>query len=539
MRSWRAGLFLVVACLVRPSGALDFDDVKEVLHLPASSSSFVAAPCPPQVLQQYPSGWPEKLDVGIYWLGPDMTEEKAISGKSSRFYDPSAPTLIYMHGWTGAGDGSTVHCERPVTLTSCSQPPCAANQGLLKEPLGLPWLKAGWNVGIFRWDQLADEPCERDAEEKVWLDRNGDGLLWRSFPRNGSANYPVGRLVDSPSVTDMCVESVKEAMPGYAGPSVRFVGRAIGAQLALRCAAQLHEDEDPTAPQRVALLEPTFPVPEKLKLMEVLSSRSECKEARGNPSVQNFAIESSANYVSGLWKTKKVVTEVYWASSPAARGSFLDPLSGLGRQEALLVNFNPGWCGGFSNVGCVAAASPMLYFLGILAPPPILVPMSGNASSAGSASRQPPTGPPGSRCAVPSPTCSDAQLRALVEQQLQSGAPRRWDQVQGQATLTTSDDTFAFNGVYGAATPDATIEALVARDIVLQKRLEKFGWYIGVRDIDIYLGLLALFALAVLGGVLFAIFKHRRLHSIKDGSDSEEFTGEDYSDAETAGFMNS
>ncbi len=33
------------------------------------------------------------------------------------------------------------------------------------------WLDGGWNVGIFYWNQLADEEMPQDTESKIWTSK--------------------------------------------------------------------------------------------------------------------------------------------------------------------------------------------------------------------------------------------------------------------------------------------------------------------------------------------------------------------------------
>jgi len=45
---------------------------------------------------------------------------------------------------------------------------------------------------------------------------------------------------DARSVADLCVSAVEEAMEGFEGPELRFVGHSLGTQLATHCVGLLH-----------------------------------------------------------------------------------------------------------------------------------------------------------------------------------------------------------------------------------------------------------------------------------------------------------
>lgn len=50
-----------------------------------------------QTLERYNGR--DNLDFGFYFYSDGKDAEKFIPGKSNRFFDPSKPTVIYIHGW--------------------------------------------------------------------------------------------------------------------------------------------------------------------------------------------------------------------------------------------------------------------------------------------------------------------------------------------------------------------------------------------------------------------------------------------------------
>jgi len=103
----------------------------------------------------------EYLDYGLYWHGYNNAMQKFVSGQSNPYYNPAKPTVIYIHGW---------------------QKDHAANgydkAGLLFSHDGVnvytqnSWLDQGWNVGIYHWEQFADENDVQWAEAKIWHQRS-------------------------------------------------------------------------------------------------------------------------------------------------------------------------------------------------------------------------------------------------------------------------------------------------------------------------------------------------------------------------------
>ncbi|CAE7751863.1 TTL1 [Symbiodinium sp. CCMP2456] len=416
--------------------------------------------CTPENLGRF-NGFPQQLDAGIYWFGPDDQSEKA-TGYPSKFYDPSKPTMLYFHGWTGEGQGWTSRCKR---LTTRCHPDICPNGG--GQPLVNSWLDEGWNVGFFYWDQFADEACVRDAEQKLWFDKRGDGFRWKAYNLSSGVSYyqNYNEALDELSVADMCALNVKKAMGSFGGSQVRFVGHSLGAQLAVRCASMLHVEDHPAAPGRLSLLEPYFSKHSHL----FFGCHGEVTTHEG---MGDFAERLTVEYVQNMWKRKKVVTDVYKSSlltekapedSPytelknivenGAVGGFEHTLVGnLGaglvgedlERASTLVEYEPDWCegvktdvsGDVEHLGCRHCAVMPLYLLsfGRRAPelsPPIRSAEPGSALSS---------------CMTPSASCLDEQVREWVQRQLDmQPAHQSWKQTGGSNTFDGSDDSFILN----------------------------------------------------------------------------------------------
>lgn len=418
-----------------------------------------AAYCTPETLDRFPGGWPNTLDVGIYWFGHGDRAEKATNGDKSQFFDPSRKTVLYFHGWTGGDGGWTDVCKR--VTTRCPEDICPDRDWLMDK-----WLDDGWNVGFFYWDQFADEECTRDAEQKIWFDRKGDGFRWKSFDSNFSVSRYHEYKKSIVSVTDLCVDTVKMALGGLGSSHVRFVGHSIGAQLAIRCAAMLHYENHPAAPQRLALLEPYFTKHHMYMLR--------CTKMTTDSGILDFTAKASVGYVESLWHTRGVVTEIYKSSVFTEMRQLGVPNEKL-EQVTTFVEYKPHWCGGLGPISqlghlkCRHDAVFPLYFLSYGWQSPPVVPRPTKAvlddAAPGSAVRE---------CTTPSASCTDGQIREWIQRQIYYLHKRqRWVQVRGYKTVTSKDDIFRLS-------PDINQQPKVLQEVpeTLDEKLQNASpWY--------------------------------------------------------------
>jgi len=368
--------------------------------------------------------------MGIYWYGPGDRREQATSGSNPTFYRADRKTMIFVHGWMGNAGGASTWCYR--TTTRCNPDVCGDERLLVDS-----WLDDGWNVGMFYWDQLADEKCIHDAERKIWSDLYTDSpqaqasagcLNWTSSSEGVRSSRPL--CSEGPSVAHMCASAVAEAMGDYAGPQVHLVGHSLGSGLTVRCAWLLHEMGHRAKPSRVALADPDFPVPKSLLGKEMFMDHSgRTTVGAACPRDESFrqggvlsedAIAETARLVLEL-RRRGVPTLVALTSIMPRTRPMSVPIWAL-EHEAVLVRYNSSLCGRrysgiLRRLECEHnAAVPIVLLANRLFLP--------NASGASQA--------------------DILQYLSRQQQHIEQGYQPYWQQELGGDTFAGDDDTFAF-----------------------------------------------------------------------------------------------
>lgn len=188
------------------------------------------------------------LDYGIYWFGPGNERIKHVPTVDNPYFDPERPTMILTHGLQS---GSISDRRRPgLNFGDDTTAPDV--------DLADAWIDAGWNIGVFYWQNFADEREVKDAEAKIWSSqgRNGLGMRWRS--QGGSYQDWPFEL----SVGELAHGAVTAALLEAQAPTVRLAGHSLGNQLVTVVAGMLQSDVDSAevssrlAPARLSLLDP-------------------------------------------------------------------------------------------------------------------------------------------------------------------------------------------------------------------------------------------------------------------------------------------
>ncbi len=188
---------------------------------------------------------PNVLSYGLYWFGLDNASQKFVSGQSNAYFDPAKPTVIFVHGWQPG-----ISATYPPNFTY-------AEGGNVNTANA--WVNAGWNIGIFYWNQFSDEAEVKDAEAKIWVNDGPQRMRWRK----GDGSYeeaPTG----TPSAGELFYQTYVAAMTeqNYTGGHIRIAGHSLGNQMAVRLTKLVSDGikagnvPGHLLPSRVALLDP-------------------------------------------------------------------------------------------------------------------------------------------------------------------------------------------------------------------------------------------------------------------------------------------
>ncbi|MFN6992087.1 MAG: Ig-like domain-containing protein, partial [Fervidobacterium sp.] len=143
------------------------------------------------------------LDYGIYWLSKNGKAEKFVPGRANRYFSPNKPSVLYIHGWEKNTSIRDFFRENPYLLIT---------KTIKNVNTGQYWVDKGYNIGIFYWDQFADENEVKDAEAKIWSYMNGyKGMRYRLA--NGNYVY----FSEQKSVSDLLFDCYVSNFKNYSG----------------------------------------------------------------------------------------------------------------------------------------------------------------------------------------------------------------------------------------------------------------------------------------------------------------------------------
>jgi len=168
--------------------------------------------------------------AGLHWCGLENVCERDDHAFLGRLFDPSKPTVIYVHGY------------QPRTIIRKFRESLNWNDN--DDEYGLDmnaadhWLKAGWNVGVFYWASYADEDYVHDAEAKIWSNDTSVGMRYRLLTQCGTGVK--WRYVSSsvPCVSEQLAAVLRRRFPPGTA-SYRLVGHSLGAQVVIHTATLL------------------------------------------------------------------------------------------------------------------------------------------------------------------------------------------------------------------------------------------------------------------------------------------------------------
>jgi len=282
------------------------------------------------------------LDHGLYWFGLGNTSQKAVPGVSNPYYNGAKPTVIYVHGWQ---PDTTTTGKRETFNYKQNDPLYGVDVNLADA-----WINKGWNVGIYYWNQFADEPEVRNAETKIWTALGPQAMRWRqcdgTYTTTGSPALSAGELFYNAIVANLGTS--------YVGTNLRIVGHSLGSQMALVVSKKLSDAV--TAGTLNARLRPT-----RVALMDPFWSKDGKTYLGGK-----WTGEVSRDHVTAL-KNAGVIFERYKSSNinDLFIGDSNQPLTTLIGQTELVPEWIPN-----TNQSQRHVAAPNLYFYSFAYTPP-------------------------------------------------------------------------------------------------------------------------------------------------------------------------
>lgn len=332
----------------------------------------------------------QTLDTGIYWFGSGNVSQKFITGQSNSYFNASKPTVIYIHGWQ---NGTTASLFRETFNPKRNDPTNGPDVNTVDY-----WVAKGWNVGIFYWNQLADESEVKDAEAKIWSTSGTQGMRWRK--KDGTYSTSGAPTV---SAAQLFVNTYKQAMQGFTGSEVRLAGHSLGSQMVTNSAKLISDQVDSGTmssnlrPKRVALLDPFW--------------SKDGKSYLGG----SWTGEVCRQYVTQL-KTKGVVFEQYKSSAITDVG-IGDSNSGM-LQLTAFAELKPWYVSALDQAGKHGAARDWYFY------------------SMGSAA------PAETKNGVSTGLTGPSAATATTRIQTMMNSSNRWYQNAGQNTENPADDKF-------------------------------------------------------------------------------------------------
>jgi len=185
----------------------------------------------------------QSFDYGYYWFKNGSESVKATGSNIPGYYDSSKPTVIYFHGWQKGTSVDNYRREKFIFVD-----PTQSNASV---DIASKWITDGWNVGVFYWNQFADEDEVTDAEAKIWSPNGPQKMRYRLNTGSFStASMP------TISIGDLAYNDFIRIMANYTGTEIRFAGHSLGSQLATRTAKKLSDANSKLMPKRLELLDP-------------------------------------------------------------------------------------------------------------------------------------------------------------------------------------------------------------------------------------------------------------------------------------------
>ena len=214
-------------------------------------------------------------DTGIFWLKSDdlgLTEQAMPAYKMNTdrqqylqqlkqtgFFNPARPTIIFIHGWQ-PGSITDTHQSR---FDFCYQFKNQLDETSPRYNTLTKW--KGWNVGVFYWNQFADESNVLTAEAKIYSTRGKEQMRWAYIDNSGAMQYcTAGQsncIFPNVDITQMAYQSYQQAFSGLVNfhpTELRIAGQSLGTQIATQLTDRVVHNKTLPQPTRLVLLDPYF-----------------------------------------------------------------------------------------------------------------------------------------------------------------------------------------------------------------------------------------------------------------------------------------
>jgi hypothetical protein len=200
--------------------------------------------------------FPWKLDIGIYWAtlinnGQNISWSKSCPSLNimSPNFDPLKKTKLITHGLQPG-------------LVAMRMQFCLDGE---LDQLIIPYLRMGYNFGVFLWTQFADEKIVNfvHTEDEIYTTRGFVKMRYRVLRNNTKRSGAVEtfvKILDAPqdkTVSDYYVEAYRfHFTNNLIFPEIHMIGHSLGTQVTLNTAYLIHTDETIfNKPQRITLLD--------------------------------------------------------------------------------------------------------------------------------------------------------------------------------------------------------------------------------------------------------------------------------------------
>lgn len=190
------------------------------------------------------------LNYGLYWVKKGNIYEKADS--DTEIYDSSKPTMIFIHGF----QSNSGYFKRE-TLAVGDNAWVDENDSIF---LADYWIEAGYNVGMYQWNQLCDESSQIAAEAKIWSVNGSRGMRYRKS--NGSYTNESYEGNPAKPMAYLFVEEYLNVMANHQGGEIRLVGHSMGGMFSIAVMGLMYEKiqkgemDERLLPSRLSLLDP-------------------------------------------------------------------------------------------------------------------------------------------------------------------------------------------------------------------------------------------------------------------------------------------